>query len=56
MRYEADDLNNDPIEVAMVHARGYHACTIFKSMLHDGRPVAIVAGGKAVLLQSEDDS
>ena len=29
----------------MKRANYDHACTIFKSQLHDGRPVAIVAGG-----------
>ena len=44
--YETNNINNGHVEVAsMKHARYYHACTIFKSPLHDGRPVAIVAGG-----------
>ena len=43
--YDVDDLYGDPIETTMVNARGYHACTIFQSVLHQGRPVAIVAGG-----------
>ena len=29
----------------MVYERFNHACTIFKSPLHDGRSIAIVAGG-----------
>ena len=29
----------------MLDGRYYHACTIFNSALHDGRPLAIVAGG-----------
>ena len=29
---------------SMVHERYWHACTIFKSPLHDGRSIAIVAG------------
>ena len=45
LKYEANDLNGDPVESAMVHGRYWHACTIFTSELHDGRPVAIVAGG-----------
>ena len=28
----------------MVHSRIYHACTTFSSVLHDGRPIIIVAG------------
>ena len=43
--YDVDKLYGAPIETTMVNARGYHACTIFKSVLHQGRPVAIVAGG-----------
>ena len=30
---------------SMVYERNFHACTIFKSPLHDGRSIAIVAGG-----------
>ena len=29
----------------MVHLRSGHACTIFNSMTHNDRPLAIVAGG-----------
>ena len=29
----------------MVYERSSHACTVFKSQLHDGRSIAIVAGG-----------
>ena len=29
----------------MVYERSSHACTVFKSPLHDGRSIAIVAGG-----------
>ena len=43
--YDADNLYGSPIETSMVNARGSHACTIFQSELHGGRPVAIVAGG-----------
>ena len=28
----------------MIHIRSSHACTIFKSALHDERPIIIVAG------------
>ena len=28
----------------MAHGRKNHACTIFKSPAHDGRPIAIAAG------------
>ena len=45
LKYEANDLNGDPVESTMVHSRYFHACTIFTSELHGGRPVAIVAGG-----------
>ena len=30
---------------SMLHKRYGHSCTIFKSPLHDGRSIAIVAGG-----------
>ena len=30
---------------SMLDVREEHACTIFNSALHDGRPLAIVAGG-----------
>ena len=29
---------------SMIHERDHHACTIFKSALHDERPIIIVAG------------
>ena len=29
----------------MKHARSSHACTVFRSPAHEGRPVIIVAGG-----------
>jgi len=45
LRYEADNLNDQPIKTALLHARHYQACTVFKSPLHSARPVAIVAGG-----------
>ena len=46
LKYKTSNINENPIQVAsMVHARYYHACTIFNSPAHNGRPVAIVAGG-----------
>ena len=46
LKYNSSNLNNDPIQMqSMVHERAYHACTVFKSPLHDGRSIAIVAGG-----------
>ena len=30
---------------SMVHVRNNHACSIFRSSAHNGRPVAIAAGG-----------
>ena len=45
LKYKTSNINENPIQVAsMVHARYYHACTIFNSPAHNGRPVAIVAG------------
>ena len=43
--YDVDNLYGAPIETSMFDARSRHACTIFQSELHGGRPVAIVAGG-----------
>ena len=46
MKFDSNDLNKAPEQVeSMLDARIYHACTIFNSALHDGRPLAIVAGG-----------
>ena len=46
LKFNSSNLNNDPLQVqSMVHKRYGHACTIFKSPLHDGRSIAIVAGG-----------
>ena len=28
----------------MVYSRAYHACAIFESVLHNGRPILIVGG------------
>ena len=46
LKFDSSNLNDDPVEVeSMVHGRHYHACTTFKSGLHDGRTIMIVAGG-----------
>ena len=45
--YDSNNLYGDPIESTMVNARSSHACTIFLSEIHEGRPVAIVAGGSS---------
>ena len=45
LMYNSSNLNNEPLEMeSMLHKREYHGCTIFKSGLHDGRPVMIAAG------------
>ena len=46
LKFDLSNLkNNDPVEVkSMVNARFYHACTTFKSGLHDGRTIMVVAG------------
>merc|ERR1712062_508427 len=45
LKYKSSNINETPIQIAsMVHARRAHACTIFNSPAHNGRPVAIVAG------------
>ena len=47
LKFSSSSLNNDPVQMqSMVHERSDHACTIFKSPLHDGRSIAIVAGGQ----------
>ena len=47
LKYKTSDINENPMEMEpMVHARYHHACTIFNSPAHNGRPVAIVAGGQ----------
>ena len=46
LRFDSNDLNSNPIEVeSMVYPRSSHACTIFRSLAHEGRQVVIVAGG-----------
>ena len=46
LKFDSNDLNKAPEQVeSMLNGRYHHACTIFNSALHDGRPIAIVAGG-----------
>ena len=46
LKFNSNSLNNDPVQVqSMVYKRLGHACSVFKSPLHDGRSIAIVAGG-----------
>ena len=46
MKYNRNDIFNGHVEVAPLNReRSWHACTIFNSAVHDGRSVAIVAGG-----------
>ena len=46
LKFDSNNLNKDPMQVeSMLNGRYSHACTIFNSALHDGRPLAIVAGG-----------
>ena len=48
LKYKTSNINETPIQIAsMVHVRKWHACTIFNSPAHNGRPVAIVAGSYA---------
>ena len=45
LKFDSNDLNKAPVQVeSMLNERYRHACTIFNSALHDGRPLAIVAG------------
>ena len=48
LKFNSKNLNDDPEEMeSMLNARSNHACAIFESTLHEGRPVIIVAGGDA---------
>merc|ERR1712179_555269 len=45
LEFNSNDLKNAPVQVeSTLNGRWNHACTIFNSALHDGRPIAIVAG------------
>ena len=45
LKFNSIELNNNPVEMeSMLYSRQTHACTIFKSALHDNRPIIIVAG------------
>ena len=45
LKFKSSNINDYPMEMEpMVHARSSHACTIFNSPVHNGRPVVIVAG------------
>ena len=46
LKFNSNSLNNYPVQVqSMVYERSSVACSVFKSLLHDGRSIAIVAGG-----------
>ena len=54
LKFDGNDIYNPPIEVeSLIHDRRQHACTIFYSPVHDGRPVVIVAGGLGLTNQPE---
>ena len=45
LKYNSSKLNSTPVEMeSMIYSRDWHACSIFKSELHEGRPIMIVAG------------
>ena len=45
LKFISSNIKNKPVEMeSMLYPRKYHACTIFKSALHDNRPIIIVAG------------
>ena len=47
LKYTTSNINENPNQIAsIVHWRWNHACTIFNSPAHNGRPVVIVAGGQ----------
>ena len=46
LQYDSNNLYNEPEKMkSMIYARIEHACTIFNSILHDGRPILLAAGG-----------
>ena len=50
LEYDSSNLYNEPRKLkSMLYSREEHACTIFNSMLHDGRPILLVAGSNGVL-------
>ena len=54
LRFDSNDLSSIPFEVeSMVHPRYSHACTMFRSLAHEGRHVVIVAGGYGGLDKAE---
>ena len=54
LKFDSNDLNKAPVQVeSMLNERYRHACTIFNSALHDGRPLAIVAGGSGASKKAE---
>ena len=45
LKYQPNNVHNGHISMPdMVHSRHSHACSIFRSPAHNGRPVAIAAG------------
>ena len=45
LKYQSNNVHNGHISMpSMVHERSFHACSIFRSPAHNGRPVAIAAG------------
>ena len=46
LQYDSKNLYNEPEKMkSMIYERSTHACTIFNSILHDGRPILLAAGG-----------
>ena len=45
LEYDSSNLYNEPEKLkSMIYSRRYHACTIFNSILHEGRPILLSAG------------
>ena len=44
LKFDSTNISNDPMK-SLLHGRYYHACTTFRSPLHDGRSIIVVAGG-----------
>ena len=55
LRFDSNNLNNDPVEIEkMVEPRYRAGCSIFKSSVNGGRPVIIAVGGFSGFSDLED--
>ena len=57
LKFNSNNIKNKPVEMeSMLYSRYGHACTIFKSALHDNRPIIIVAGSYTYYARSESNT